>query len=496
MQSEEIAALLAALPRRCADVITAHAGRDEDALIGDRGSLTWPELSRAVETAAQDLRALGVRGGDRVMILGENEPAMAVLLLACGRIDAWALPANARLTHAEVAGIREHARVRVTLYCTACSPAAAEHAGDAAPWGAMAGVRASAVDAASEPEPVHDDPALQCAALIYTSGTTGRPKGVMLSHRSLLFMAEMGVRVRGWRADDVMYGVLPISHVFGLANMLLGGLVAGASLRLVPRFDPVAMLASIEDGVSVIQGVPAIFARLLGHIRAEGRLPFAPRLRVLSSGGSPMDPAVQQGLRRVFGLLPHNGYGLTEAGPTISQTRVPQDDLSTGPIMAGVEARIATDGEIEARSPGIMLGYYRDPVATAAAFTEDGFLRTGDLGRIDEQGRLWLIGRSRELIIRSGFNVHPAEVEGTIVTHPAIIQVAVVGRPAAEGNEEVVAFYTAQGAVDEASLIAHTAASLAPYKRPTRWIRLESLPASGAGKVLKHRLASMARLLP
>ncbi|WP_431283516.1 class I adenylate-forming enzyme family protein [Humitalea sp. 24SJ18S-53] len=475
------------LPRRTADVLAPHVAARPDAvaLVGEAGALTWVDLAGAVTDTARRLVAMGVRGGDRVMILGENEPTMAVLLLACSRIDAWAIPLNARLTAREVADIREHSGARVVFFCTGASPAAARHAGDApVVWD---GVRASAVDEAAVAEAVWDDPAKQCAALIYTSGTTGRPKGVMLSHRSLLFMAAMGAKVRGWRTDDVMYGVLPMSHVFGLANMLLGGLLAGATIRLVPRFDPDAMLAAIARDVSVIQGVPAIFSRLLARIAGPAA---APRLRVLSCGGSPMDPAVQQGLRRVFGLLPHNGYGLTEAGPTISQTREPRDDLSTGPIMEGVEARIAPDGEIEARGPGIMLGYYRDPAATRAAFTPDGFLRTGDLGRIDDEGLLWLVGRSRELIIRSGFNVHPAEVEAVIATCPGVEQVAVVGRPVA-GNEEVVAFFT--GDADPAALAAHAAAGLAPYKRPTRWERLEAMPASGTGKVLKHRLAAMAR---
>ncbi len=475
--------ILAELPRRTADILAPHvAARPEAvALRGGAQALTWAELAEAVAQAAARLVEMGVRGGDRVMILGENDPDMAVLILACGRIDAWAVPLNARLTPREVADIRVHAGARVVFFCTG----AALHAGEAPlAWSA---VRASAIDPDAMAETVHDASERQVAALIYTSGTTGKPKGVMLSHRSLLFMAAMGASVRGWRSGDVFYGVLPVSHVFGLANMLLGGLLAGATIRLVPRFDPEAMLAAIADDVSVIQGVPAMFSRLLAL--ATGPV-AAPRLRVLSSGGAPMDPAVQQGLRRVFGLLPHNGYGLTEAGPTISQTQVPRDDLSTGPIMAGVTARIAANGEIEARSPGVMLGYYRDAAATAAAFTADGFLRTGDLGRIDGDGLLWLVGRSRELIIRSGFNVHPAEVEAVLSTCPGVVQVAVVGRPVA-GNEEVVAFFT--GLAKPEALAAHAAEGLAPYKRPTRWERLEAMPASGTGKVLKHRLAAMAR---
>ncbi len=251
--------ILADLPRRTADILAPHVAARPAAvaLRGEADQMTWAELAAQVAEAARRLVAMGVRGGDRVMILGENEPAMAVLILP------------------EIAAIRDHAGARIVLFCTGASPAAAAYAGTAPiVWDA---VRAFAIDGDAVAEPVRDDPARQCAALIYTSGTTGRPKGVMLSHRSLLFMAAMGARVRGWRTDDVLYGVLPMSHVFGLANMLLGGLLAGATLRLVPRFDPGAMLAAIALDVSVVQGVPAMFSRLLAL--ANGPV-VAPRLRL------------------------------------------------------------------------------------------------------------------------------------------------------------------------------------------------------------------------
>jgi len=263
-----------------------------------------------------------------------------------------------------------------------------------------------------------------------------------------------------------------------------------------PRFDPAALADALAEGVSIIQGVPAMFARLIAQARQHGP-PSAPRLRLLPSSGAPLDAAAQHGPQALFGLLPHHGCGLTKAGPTLAQTRTPRRDAGLGPPMPGVELRLTPAGEIEARSPALMLGYCRDPAATAAAFTADGFLRTGDLGRLLPDGALEVTGRAKELIIRSGFNVLPPDVEAALASHPAVLLAAVVGRRVAEGNAEVVGFIQPRpgAAPSEAALSAHAAERLAPYKRPSRIVLMQALPASGTGKLLKHRLAGIARNL-
>jgi acyl-CoA synthetase (AMP-forming)/AMP-acid ligase II len=298
--------------------------------------------------------------------------------------------------------------------------------------------------------------------------------------------------------------VLPVSHVFGLASVFLGSLYHGAALHLVPRFDPAAIVEGLaRDHLTVIQGVPAMYARFLAYLKQQGmsEVPH-PALRFLSSGGAALDLALKEGVERLFGLPLYNGYGLTECAPTISQTLLdaPRRDNSVGVLLPGVEAKLAGDGgadgvgELCVKGPGVMLGYYRAPEATAATFDAEGWLRTGDLARF-EGDHLFIVGRCKELIIRSGFNVYPAEIEAVLNANPDVTQSAVVGR-AVEGNEEVVAFVqpVPGRAVFVGDLMAFAAERLAPYKRPAEIVILETLPASATGKILKSRLVAAAAL--
>jgi long-chain acyl-CoA synthetase len=283
--------------------------------------------------------------------------------------------------------------------------------------------------------------------------------------------------------------------VYGLTSVLLGTLYAGACLRLAPRFTPRAMLDAIRgEGLTVVQGVPAMYARLLELCAAEGiEAPLGSNLRFAYAGGSPLDPTLKRELEGLLGVPLHNGYGLTEAAPTVSQTRLdaPRADTSVGHAIPGVEVRVeGPDGKLFVRGPNVMQGYYRDADGTAAVLSRDGWLDTGDLARQDPDGALFIAGRSKELIIRSGFKVYPLEVETVLNAHPAVTQSAVVGRALADGNEEVVAFVQpAAGSVpalDE--LESWAAARLAPYKRPARIVLMAVLPAAASGKVLKHKL--------
>jgi acyl-CoA synthetase (AMP-forming)/AMP-acid ligase II len=352
------------------------------------------------------------------------------------------------------------------------------------------------VPEADAPQPAAAEPV---AALVYTTGTTGRPKGVMLSHRNLLFVASVSSRLRGVTPGDLAYGVLPISHVYGLASVLLGTLYAGACLRLAPRFTPQAMLdAIVKEGLSIVQGVPAMYARLLELCRGVPAplAPLSSKLRFAYAGGSPLDPTLKAEVEHLLGLPLHNGYGLTEAAPTVSQTRLdaPRADTSVGHAIPGVEVRIdgagGEPGKLWVRGPNVMQGYYRDPAGTAAVLGADGWLDTGDLARRTADGALFIAGRSKELIIRSGFKVYPLEVETVLNAHPAVTQSAVVGRALPDGNEEVVAFVqpAAGSVLTAADMEDWACARLAPYKRPARIVFMDSLPAAASGKVLKHQL--------
>jgi acyl-CoA synthetase (AMP-forming)/AMP-acid ligase II len=287
---------------------------------------------------------------------------------------------------------------------------------------------------------------------------------------------------------------------------MLGTLYAGACLYLAARFSASSTLAAIRnDGLTILQGVPAMYARLLEL--ADG--PLNSRLRFLYAGGSPLDPVLKQQVEHVLGMPLHNGYGMTESSPTISQTRLdaPRADTSVGAVIPGVAVRIVDAGGIDVapgqagelwvRGPNVMKGYYQEPALTAATMREGGWLNTGDMARQDPDGALFIVGRTKELIIRSGFNVYPLEVETALNAHPGVAQSAVVGRASANGNEEVVAFVEADPVhpVTEEQLQAHLAERLSPYKCPSQIIIMAALPAAATGKILKGRLKTLAAQL-
>ncbi|CAN7220502.1 class I adenylate-forming enzyme family protein [Massilia sp. LjRoot122] len=455
------------LPARISDIVLRHPAGAPALVEGDR-VWTYGELRREIARHAALLRELGVRGGDRVMLVSENCVAQVALIFAVASIDAWSVTVNARLSAGELATIRAHCGARCVLTATGED------------------VSVGLFDASAVAEPQQAAGA-QVAALVYTTGTTGQPKGVMLTHANLLFVAATSSTLRGLVPSDHASGVLPISHVYGLSSVMLGTLYAGACLHLMPRFSAEALLAQIRAGeLTIVQGVPAMYARLLALAGGER---VASRLRFCYAGGSPLDPALKREVERVFGLPLHNGYGLTESGPTVSQTRLdaPRGDTSVGHPIPGVELRIV-GGELWVRGPNVMAGYYRDPVQTAAALRPGGWLATGDLATLGADGALFIAGRLKELIIRSGFNVYPLEVETALNSHPAVLQSAVVGRPAAGGEEEVVAFVESAGDVDADALQEWLRARLAPYKRPSRIVFMDALPAAPSGKILKSRL--------
>jgi long-chain acyl-CoA synthetase len=478
---------------------------------GDSGEAwSYGRCAEAVERLAAFLRDQGVGPGDRVTILGENSFAMTLGVLAATRAGAWGNPLNARLSAREVDEIRAHARPKVMLYTTRVSPDATRHAErhgaleapELAEFGAVYSTDAAApaeVEDAARPE--H-----RVAALIYTSGTTGAPKGVMLTHRNLLFAALQAGKTRKVGPGDRVFGVLPVSHVYGLAPMFLGNTGRGACVHLFPRFVPErAVRALEEEGITTLHGVPMMYARLLDVAGTRGRPIVAPALRYMSIGAAPVDPALKHRVESMLGIPLYNGYGLTETSPTVSITRFgePRDDGSVGAILDEVSVRIVGGdggertigdvGEVWVKGELVMKGYYKDPERTAEVLTADGWFKTGDLGRVSAEGQLYLAGRAKELIIRSGFNVYPPEVEAVLTSHPDVAMSAVIGRPApgdASGNEEVCAFVQAVAgrAIAEQALRAFVAERLAPYKRPSIYVFTDDMPASPAGKILKHKL--------
>jgi acyl-CoA synthetase (AMP-forming)/AMP-acid ligase II len=503
--------------QRVDDVPRVQAGERPDALALVQGQQRWSyrRWNDAIDLVAARLGAAGLRAGDRLMIVGENGLVVATMIHAALRCNAWPVILNARLSAREVDTIAGHSGARFAVFATDVSPDAAKHAERLAAskteWPPLP-VFALSPRREATPEIMTGDPARDVAALIYTSGTTGTPKGVMLSHGNLLHVAKYSGHLRGLSPTDRVFGALPMSHVFGLSSVFIGTTLYGGALFLVSRFDPGAALDMLaEERLTVFQGVPAMFARLLEHLATSGRKIDAPALRYASSGGSPLDLSLKHETEAVFGVPLHNGFGMTELSPTVAQTRIdaPRTDDSCGPIVDGIEVRIAggdgralpagETGVLKVRGPTVMQGYYRAPELTASVVDAEGFLDTGDLARLDAEGNLFIVGRAKDLIIRSGFNVHPEEVEAVLRGHPAVTLAAVVGRAAGGGNEEVIAFVQlipGTGA-SEAELQAWCGPRLAPYKRPARIVALAALPASSTGKVqkapLRVRAANLGR---
>jgi long-chain acyl-CoA synthetase len=513
-QSEaiDLAEINAGLPRRIHEAADRHVAESPDriALIEDCRIWTYRELNRSVAEVAAALGSLGVRAGDRMMIVSENCIALAALLLAASRIDAWAIVANPRLSARELDQIRDHSGARRMFFTSNVSKEAAAHASrhgaEARQLGPFDEIGVGPLNGTAVAEPVEADPAKQVAVLIYTSGTTGTPKGVMLTHENLLISAKTTAHFRRMDAGDKVYVVLPISHIVGI-SLLIMTLMVGATVRLVSKSDPAALAKAIaEERITILNGVPATYQRLLEYKAIKGLAKLdRGSLRLIAVAGAPLDLDLKSRVEQEFGLPLSNGYGITECSPGISGVRfdAPRADHAVGTLLPGVEARVRTTdgipvangevGELHVRGRNIMRGYYRAPDLTARVIDSEGWFNTGDLARFDGDC-LYIVGRTKEMIIRSGFNVYPAEVEAVLSAHEAVVQCAVVGR-AVEGNEEVVAFVQLmQGSpVKSAELMAFINPQLTSYKRPSEIIVLDALPATSTGKILKHKLAESLR---
>lgn len=466
----------------------------------------YGRIHEAARAARDCLREAGVKPGDRVFLVGENCLSLAAFIFGVSMLDAWMVPLNARMAAAEMSRIADHARPRLAVFTHAVSDAAGAHADthDAEEVGGSFGtVRIAHLDLSTMPEQCFDEPADQVAALFYTTGTTGAPKGVMLTHRNLISAAQSSRDIRGMTPEDIVLSVVPMTHIFGFSSTVLAGFSGGATIRFLSRFDPRAVFQAFAEGVSVMPAVPQIYPLLMQYAEAQGWTSApAPRLKYISAGGAPLDADWKRRVEAFFGTPLHNGYGMTEASPGICATRIGmrRDDIACGPPLDGQKVCLAPPqgrddlidgvGEILCRGPNVMKGYYRNPEATAAALSADGWLRTGDLGQFTEDGALMVVGRCKELIIRSGFNVYPPEVESALTQHPNVALSAVVGRALDGGNEEIIAFIQRRPnvVVDSGMLDEHLKPLIAPYKRPNRYVIVDTLPAASTGKILKHKL--------
>ncbi|WP_237047705.1 acyl-CoA synthetase [Lentzea guizhouensis] len=446
-------------------------------------SLTYEELDDRTTRLARRLEELGVRHGDRVAYLGPNHPSFAETMFAAHLLGAVFVPLNFRLTPAEInyqladsgARVLVHAASHVVPHERAISLDGYEE------W--LAGGSADRLDV-----PVGiDDPAL----ILYTSGTTGRPKGAVLSHANLLwntFNLMVGVDIA---SDEVALVAAPLLHVAALAQTLLPTFVKGGHSVLTPRWDVDECVTLIERyGVTWLFGVSTMYADLAASPRWLDA--DVSSLRVLLCGGASVPDAVIHAYQDA-GLVFCQGYGLTETAPGATFLEAADSVRKAGsagpPVFLG-DLRLADTGEIELQGPNITPGYWNDPVATAAAFTPDGWFRTGDIGRVDADGHLHVVDRLKDMYISGGENVYPAEVENAIADHPDVAEVAVVGVPDERWGEVGRAFVRPRDGVelDVAGLRAFLVTRLAKYKVPVHFEVVSSLPRTGSGKVLKPAL--------
>ena len=493
-----------------AHLIDGHPD-DAVALISRGRPTTYGTLREQVAAMRGGLAGLGVGRGERVVLLCGNGRHFVVSYLAILGLGAVAVPLNP--TSPGPALAREIATVDAGVVIL--EPVAAQ-AWESIDREDVPSVRHVVVtdhtdrsgtvsfeallDTPEVPVVEVDDDTL--AVLIFTSGTVGAPRAAMLSHGNLLSNQHQQQQSRErLQSDDVVFGLLPLNHIFGL-NVVLGlTLAAGACVVLIQRFDPLTAMESIRDrGVTIVPGAPPMWIAW-SHFDDAPEGAFG-TVRLALTGAAKMPEEASRRLRERFGIQLYEGYGLTEASPTVtSSAGFPNRIGSVGRVLEGIEVRLVDEsghdvlagdpGEIWVRGPNVFKGYLDDPQATAAAIHPDGWLRTGDIASTDADGWLYLVDRAKDLIIVSGFNVFPAEVEEVLAEHPGVAEVGVVGVPHPNTGEAVKAYVVARPDthIDEEQLITWCRDNLARYKCPSKILFVDELPRSISGKLLRRSLA-------
>ncbi len=495
-----------------------RSGRESDSA---PTTLTWRELDDAVDAVARGLARRGLVGGQRVAINLTNAPEFVVSYLATLRAGMVAVPVNPGSTSGEVSRMLADSGARLCFADATTVPIVRDAlreseapivlvvCGDAPVQDGETAYDDLAVDGPAVMSP-RDTEGL--AVLLYTSGTSGRPRGAMLSHRALLANIDQASQTRPApiQSEDLVLGVLPLFHVYGLNAVLGQVLLHGATLVIGPRFDPTDTLSLVAEGkVTVVPIAPPVIAAWLGLEDDELRSRLT-SVRLLLSGAAPLAEETVRTFERRTGIDVEQGYGLTEAAPIVTSTiGTPEHKPgSSGRAVPGVELKLVDDGgrEVHADDPGEILvrganvfsGYWPDSDGGPGP---DGWLATGDIGFLDHDGDLFLVDRLKELVIVSGFNVYPSEIEDVVSEVDGVGECAVIGVPDERTGEAVVAYVVpARGAeqTDAGDLAervrSHCATRLARFKVPSRIEVVGELPHSATGKVAKGRLrAGQAR---
>lgn len=498
------------LGEACEWVAERYAGKP--ALVYGENTLSYAELLGAVRAVAGGLAELGVTPGDRVGLMMPNCPQFVITYLGITYLGATVVPIPSLLGVEEAAYILADSGVQLIVAHDALAQVAR---GAAAQAGVPTFISTGEPENASEftfqqimamGTPVAaaaEMPVDAPAVLIFTSGTTGKPKGAILTHLNLLANCESCRRAIRVSGDDTFVSILPFFHSYGATVSMLLPLFCGSKNVLMPQFLALETLQAVQaHRATIVAGVPTMYAVML-QIKEPGALDVS-SLRFVVSGVAALPAEVCLGFERAFGVPIVEGYGPTEASPVVScnQTDGSRKIGSVGPPLPGVEVMITDDemnelavgqiGEICVRGPNVMTGYHNALELTSQTIV-DGWLRTGDLGRLDEDGHLYIVDRKKDMVIVGGINVYPREVEECIQRMPSVAEVAVVGKPSRLRGEVVAAYVVpAEGCECSAQeVISHCREHLAPYKVPKQVYFIDRLPKFAIGKVLKGQLRAL-----
>lgn len=474
-------------------------------------SVTFAELAELVGRCAAGLHAHGFRREHVLALYTPNAIEFVIAFHAAARLGGATTTINPLATGEEALRQLQDSRARVLV-------AAEAQLERVLPMLSTTGVRQAFVLGASAHAPAFTtlfahglrhgqedvDPARDVVALPYSSGTTGLSKGVMLTHANLcanvLQLAGTGQFLR----TDVELCVLPMFHIYGLVAILELNLYLGATVVLMPRFDLEGLLATLRDRrVTVAPLVPPIVLQLVKHpTLARGALPA---LRTIMSGAAPLSAELTSACEERLGVRVIQGYGMTESSPATHVTPLTGAVAgSAGELVGSTEMRLVDPetgrdvppgiaGEVWVRGPQVMLGYLNQPEATRSTVDADGWLHTGDLARVHADGQLFVVDRLKELIKYKGFPVAPAELEAVLVSHPAVLDAAVIPVPDEDAGEVPKAFVVRRAPVDAADLIAFVAEHVAPYKRIAAVEFVDAIPKSPSGKILRRVLVESER---
>jgi len=473
-------------------------------------AVSYRELAESVRRVAAGLWARGFRKGDVLAIYSPNLPEYAIAFHAVSLIGGISTTVNPLYTTEELATQLRDAEAKYLLTV----PPLAEKAREAAH---QAGVREVFVigeaswttlfgDADRVPE-VPISPREDVVALPYSSGTTGWPKGVMLTHYNLVAnICQVDAASREVREEDVVIGVLPFFHSYGLLVVMNFMLYKGTTIVTMPRFELELFLRFLQDyGVTRAYLVPPIILALAKHPLVDQY--DLSKLRIIMSGAAPLSESVARACAERLGCVVLQGYGLTETSPVTHAN--PEDPAriklaSVGPPLPNTECQIVdletgapldVDqlGEVWIRGPQVMKGYWKRPEETARTITSDGWLRTGDIGRVDADGYFYIVDRIKELIKYKGLQIAPAELEAVLLSHPAVADTAVIPSPDEEAGEVPKAFVVLKGEASAEELMAYVAERVAPYKKIRRVEFVEQIPRSASGKILRRVLIERER---